>query len=365
MKLLDKLFKRDKHRCATHFAKSFRDAQQAEAAYTDQDLGIQSVPLTKVVGSMGRYRDFDAQFHLKKNMPSDRLEKIIELMRAGKPLPPVKLFQIKDEYYAVDGNHRVAAAKKLGHDSIDAHIVEFLPSQNSLENILYCQKRDFYQKTGLKAEIDLTEIGQYGYLERQISQHQQYLEKQADADVSYQQAARDWHRTIYKPLTRIIKKGKLLDQFPQRALADMYAYVTFHQWVRGRKRRYGIGIDESIPNSMALFREKMARTDQMNPPDLQRSVTAFVLVNIQVGQEKRIMDKLFSLGRVEEIHSVPGDIDLIAKIRLNRDLLTSDSEVIGQYIQRHFSSVSGVVKTQTLIPFSSRVKNRRNATSRK
>jgi hypothetical protein len=38
----------------------------------------------------------------------------------------VDLFQIKDEYYVSDDNHRISAAKELGHDEILARIVEFM-----------------------------------------------------------------------------------------------------------------------------------------------------------------------------------------------------------------------------------------------
>ncbi len=54
----------------------------------------------------------------------------------------------KNEYFVLDGNHRVAAAKEMGYESIDAHILEFLPSRNSLENILYREKIKFRDKTG-------------------------------------------------------------------------------------------------------------------------------------------------------------------------------------------------------------------------
>jgi len=50
-------------------------------------------------------------------------------MRQGRTLGPVKLFEIKDEFYVLDGNHRIAAAKELGHDEILAHIEEFIPSK--------------------------------------------------------------------------------------------------------------------------------------------------------------------------------------------------------------------------------------------
>lgn len=86
--------------------------------------GLRTVPLARIVGSVGRYQDFDSHFRLKDHVPSWRLQSIKEAMRMGIVLPPVKLCQIKDEYYVEDGNHRIAAAKELGHDEILAHIVD-------------------------------------------------------------------------------------------------------------------------------------------------------------------------------------------------------------------------------------------------
>ena len=107
--------------------KSFRDQQQKEAAFDHRDRGIRSVPLDRIVGSVGRYKDFDGRFRFKPNVPSDRLEAIKTAMRAGRTLGPVKIFEIKDEFYVLDGNHRIAAAKELGHDEILAHIEELIP----------------------------------------------------------------------------------------------------------------------------------------------------------------------------------------------------------------------------------------------
>jgi ParB-like chromosome segregation protein Spo0J len=51
-------------------------------------------------------------------------------MQEGKSLPPLELYKVKapdqpSQYYVVDGNHRVAMAKQLGVDSLDAHVVEY------------------------------------------------------------------------------------------------------------------------------------------------------------------------------------------------------------------------------------------------
>jgi hypothetical protein len=40
---------------------------------------------------------------------------------------------VTTEYYVVDGHHRVAMAKKLGQDYLDAHVVEYRVSQERPE----------------------------------------------------------------------------------------------------------------------------------------------------------------------------------------------------------------------------------------
>ena len=117
--------------------KSFKDQQKAQAAYDSRDRGIRSVGLSRIVGSVGRYKDFDSRFRLKRRGSSERLQWIKDAMRQGRNLGPVKLYQIKDEFYVLDGNHRISAAKELGQDEILAHIVELVPTDDSLQSILY------------------------------------------------------------------------------------------------------------------------------------------------------------------------------------------------------------------------------------
>jgi uncharacterized ParB-like nuclease family protein len=250
--------------CVTDDAKCFSQDQVREQAFDSRERGIRTVSLEKIVGSVGRYQDFDHEFRMKQRVPSERLERVKAALREGVPLPPVKLYQIKDEYYVLDGNHRIAAAKELGHDDILATIVEFIPSSDSLENIRYRERAAFYDSTGLSADIELTEIGQYERLLEQISEHREALGREAGAAVTLQAAATDWYRTIYVPLTTIIRRGRLNASFPKRTLADLYAYISWHQWRQGRLRSYGIGVDKLIPKDMEAFRSKMAELEKPN-----------------------------------------------------------------------------------------------------
>ncbi len=330
--------------------KSFREDQEMEGAFDARDLGLKEVEVQKIVGSVGRYQDFDSRFRLKTGIPSERLMKVKQAARDGKPLPPISLYQIKDEYYIVDGNHRVSVAKERGWKTIHAHILEFLPSRKTIENVLYREKIDFRDKTGLSSPIELTEVGQYSYLLEQIAEHRQSLEEINGAPVSFQDAAKDWHQTIFLPFVSIIQKSRLAEAFPNRTGADLYAYISFHQWKKGRGRRYGIGLDQIIPKNMEEFRAKMAEKKGFEFPEMKHLMTAFVLISVKAGEEYRIMEKIFALQEVKEIYDVPGEFDLIVKIVMERDWLSSDSEVIGYFVYKHIRRIPGVRKTQTLIP---------------
>jgi DNA-binding Lrp family transcriptional regulator len=336
--------------------KSFKDQQKAEAAYDSRDRGVRSVALNRIAGSVGRYKDFDSQFRLKRRASSERLQWIKDAMRQGRNLGPVKLYQIKNEFYALDGNHRISAAKELGQDEILAHIVELVPTDNSLQNILYRERAEFADRTQLPVEINVTEVSQYAHLLDQISEHMEFLQQASEKAVSFEDAALDWYKNIYRPLCNIIKKGRLGDSFPERTIADLYAYITLHQWKDVRKRRYGIGIDKLIQKDMEAFRKKMAELKDSEYPEMKRGITVFILMKVQAKKEIKLMEKIYELGPVREIHTVHGDVDLLVKVVLTRDLLSSDAEIISQFVHEKIRQLPGVNSTTTLIPGISKIK---------
>ncbi len=334
----------------------FKTMQQKEGAFDIKDRGVQTVKVAQITGSVGRYQDFDDQFRFLNHKTSDRFSSVLAAMRTGTVLPPIKLYQIKDEYYVVDGNHRVAAAKQLKHDEILATILEFIPSIETLDNLLYKERMAFSEETGLPRVIKLTEPGQYAHLSRQIHQHHQYLQGGREADVSFFQAARDWYKTIYTPFCTIIKRGGLLKRFSNRTLADLYAYISSGYWENKKNANYGIGLRSMIPNDMEHFRSKMAELKEFEYPEMKQGITAFVLMNVKGKQELKIMDRLYALEGVVEIHSVHGDADLLIKIVLSRDLLSSDAEIISRFVHDKMRQLNGVISTKTLIPGMSKIK---------
>ncbi|PIE57505.1 MAG: transcriptional regulator [Desulfobulbus propionicus] len=336
----------------------FDRVQENEQAYESIDRGVRDIPLDDIVGTVGRYHDFDNQFRPVREGENTRLEGIRRAMVQGRVMPPISLYQIKEEYFIYDGHHRIAAARELGHTHIRACIVELLPGTDSLENRLYLEKTAFRDKAGQTESVELTEPGQFVHLEKQILDHQQFLKENGTQDVDFKQAAADWSRTIYRPLKAMIEKSGLVHSFSGRTVDDLYLYISSFQWEKNAERSYGIGIDKLIPKNMEDFRELMINRTEAQYPDMKREITFFVLVNVEGRYEDQIMDKLYAQPEIDEIHSVHGSIDMVVKVTLQRDLLASDAELISEFTYRSMRTLKGVRSTQTLIPGLSKVKER-------
>ncbi|WDP84895.1 MAG: ParB N-terminal domain-containing protein [Desulfobacter sp.] len=356
MKFLKNLFDSKSRNSDNDHVSSFNEQQAEEEDVEFVEHGLKTIPMDQITGSVGKYYDFDSRFRPKKYVSGKRFSDIKRIMREGGSLPPVNLYQIRNDYYVLDGNHRVAAAKELGWSEIQAKVVELLSGKNTMENLIYIERKKFFEKTGLKQTIDLTEVGKYNFLEKQIKKHQLYLASQSGRDCDLKKAARDWYNTIFVPLTAIISSGGLLAYFPGRSIADLYTYISYYHWNRSTNRKYGIGIDQLIPKSMEGFRKSMLEKNTPDYPEMKRTITAFIFINIGATEEMQILDSLYALDEVQEVHSVHGTIDILVKVVLKRDFLASDAETIAEFVDQNIRRLEGINRTQTIIPGISKVK---------
>jgi hypothetical protein len=85
-------------------------------------LGVQAVPLNQIVGSSGRAHDFDRAFYPIRVHTRDRWLSIADLWYRGVDLPPVSLVRVGDDYYVLDGHHRISVARVFGASAIAAAV---------------------------------------------------------------------------------------------------------------------------------------------------------------------------------------------------------------------------------------------------
>lgn len=89
-------------------------------------LGIRTVPINEIVGSSGRADDFDRAFYPRRDLTRQRWVHINQANQAGVELPPVELRKIGEQYFVMDGHHRISVARQRGQRYIDAQVVEMV-----------------------------------------------------------------------------------------------------------------------------------------------------------------------------------------------------------------------------------------------
>lgn len=117
-----------RRRCAA--LRAFDDARRGRSARNRRYVGLRTVEVRRVVGSVGRWRDFDRGF-MPTRASEERWKRVDLAFRTGRDLPPVVLYKLGDEYYVHDGNHRVSVARLGGVEMIDAEVIEFFPSRTT------------------------------------------------------------------------------------------------------------------------------------------------------------------------------------------------------------------------------------------
>lgn len=91
-----------------------------------ESLGIQTVELAKIEGSVGRCRDFDRAFMPVCSCLGERWRRVDRALRESKQLPPVRLYKLGERYFVEDGNHRVSVSRYQGLPMIEAEVKELL-----------------------------------------------------------------------------------------------------------------------------------------------------------------------------------------------------------------------------------------------
>ena len=204
-------------------------------------LGHQTVPLTSIIGSEGRYSDFDRRFLPRSNALKERWTSIDRAMNGDVTLPPVDLYKLGQVYFVRDGNHRVSGARRLGQVDIDAYVTELLvdvplaPDLSAHDLMLKEEYSDFLEWTGLHdmrpdERIEFSELGGYLELVRHINAHHFYLGQEQQRDITRDEAVAHWYDEVYMPIVQVIRDQQVLRNFPGRTEADLYRWIIDHRW---------------------------------------------------------------------------------------------------------------------------------------
>jgi hypothetical protein len=202
------------------------------------DRGLDEVPLDKIVGSLGRAREFNRAFLPRRDASRERWRRLEQVATGSEGFEPVDLYKVGDAYFVVDGHHRISVARSLGAPAIEARVKELITpiqvgSGDSIQDLVLRRAReDFLEATGLEpsAESDLTvtAAADYERLLEHIGVHRYFLGIESGREVSWAEAVASWRDTLLLPVTRLIRSSSVLRQFPGRTETDLYLFVMDH-----------------------------------------------------------------------------------------------------------------------------------------
>jgi hypothetical protein len=231
---------------------SFNDVKDILKPKNQTYRGMRVVPIDLIVGSEGRYRDFNKYFFPKADHLRSRWVRVDEARLKDIVLPPIQLYEIGGVYFVRDGNHRVSVAKSQGIESIDAEVtslsseIAITPSMTPdrlREMVVNYEKSLFYEKTGFgeltgDASLNFSIPGQYDVIYNHILVHKYYLNQGIGEEIPFSQALESWYSRVYRPIIEIILDEKLYLHFPGRNPCDLYVWIVKH-W-DFLKKKYGV-----------------------------------------------------------------------------------------------------------------------------
>lgn len=219
---------------------SLNDVKQLIRPTAETYLGMKVVPIEKIVGSEGRYNDFDNHFFPKSSHLRMRWQHVDEAAINDIILPPIKVYEISGLYFVRDGNHRVSVAKARGTEFIDAEVVSLQSEiklnkpenmQDIIKQIINYEKRLFYSETNFGDItdywcLDFSRTGRYDVIYNHILTHKYYMNQGKEEEVSMEEAVLSWFNRVYLPIVTVVRQCHILHKFPRRTLGDMYVWIV-------------------------------------------------------------------------------------------------------------------------------------------
>lgn len=205
-------------------------------------IGMKTIDIDLIIGSEGRYKDFNRTFLPRKEFIRNRWESIDKAHLKSVILPPIKLYEIGGSYFVRDGNHRVSVAKIQGVMSIDAEIIRLdteipLSPGMTLKEIegaiIKYEKDHIYQNTELgliinPEELFFTAPGRFYEVLRHIQGHKYFLNESYTDEIPFVDAGISWYENLYIPIINIVRQEKILGRFPGRTESDLYMWIIKH-----------------------------------------------------------------------------------------------------------------------------------------
>ena len=224
----------------------FEEVVAALGRRSERDLGVQSIPLDSIVGTVDRRPDeFDREFRPASGALRGRWERIAAARRRGEAMPPIDVYRIGELHFVSDGHHRVSVARALGDVEIEAHVraVETkLGAERDLragDLLLKRHERVFFERVPLppaaRLRIRLSDEWRYAQLGTLIEAWGFRASHERGHLLSRREVAELWFAEEYEPVVAVLAEtdvggpGTETERYLRIAMLR-YLLLQTHDW---------------------------------------------------------------------------------------------------------------------------------------
>jgi len=232
----------------------FEEVVEALGRVSETDLGLQTIPLDSIVGTVDRTREFDRHFHPTSGRLRTRWERIAAAQRRGEAFPPISVYRIGDLHFVRDGHHRVSVARSLGREDIDAYVTEVetrvgLGRDLRVSDLpLKGHERLFRERVPLdperRARIRLSDPWDYGALAEAVEAWGMRAMQDRHAYLDRAEVARLWFDEEYAPVVAALAEGGFVE--PGETETDAYLRVAGARYELLRTHEWGEQVLEAV-----------------------------------------------------------------------------------------------------------------------
>jgi hypothetical protein len=211
----------------------------------ERPLGLQTIQLSTVVGTVDSTRDFDRRFRPTSARVRERWERLALAQRRGEAIPPIDVYRVGDMHFVQDGHHRVSIAMATGATTIDAYVTEVLTQlpptgiRGRRDLLVKSYERIFRERVPLPAQalarITVTDPWSYAELGEAVEAWGFRCMQDKGRFQDRAEVARHWYTEEYVPVVRMLRTADLIGSRTEaeaylRVAAERYRLIKVHDW---------------------------------------------------------------------------------------------------------------------------------------
>jgi hypothetical protein len=211
----------------------------------ERRLGLRTIPLARIVGSVDSMRDFDRLFRPTSSRVRERWERLALAQRRGESIPPIDVYQVGDLYFVADGHHRVSIALTTGQKTIDAYVTEVLTAvpadgiRHRSDLLFKSYELLFRSRVKLQpqayAKIKVSDPWSYAELGEAVEAWGFRLMQHEHKFYDREQVSRRWFAEEFTPVVRMLHSADLVGSNTDAeayliVASERYRLIRTHQW---------------------------------------------------------------------------------------------------------------------------------------